>query len=129
MPKSLLIIHRKLIFKLQCKSKKVTYCNVHDYDYDTVLCKKNYNCSTMLIRSCYIATYFVKLKSIITHTYIRRYINVIINPTATYVASYTCTVCIKIDLCNSWQYSGWIRLRHALYFEFSLKINKCFRWR
>ena len=39
----------------------------------------------------------------------------------TYVHTY-------VGLLNSWQYSGWIRLRHTLSLALSLKINKCYRW-
>ena len=49
------------------------------------------------------------------------YASVIMNLTATYVATYMCTY---IDLRNSWRYSGWIKPRHTFGLALSLKINK-----
>ena len=63
---------------IQYESKKVTYCNVITTMIRYIV--KKYDCSKMLIRSCYAAA-TVKLRSIITLTYI----SVIMNLTVIYV--------------------------------------------
>ena len=66
--------------------KKETHCNVIMTTIQHIV--KNYDCSMMLIRSYYAAT-TVKLRSVITLTYM--YTFVIMNLTAMYIAMYMYT--------------------------------------
>ena len=85
--------------------KKIKYCKITIW----------YNCSMMLLQSCYVAA-MVKLRSLIT----LNYICVIMNITAIQPR-----ISIQIKSHNSWRCSGWIRLQLMLSLALIRSLNPC----